>query len=307
MRLIGNDSAGRAAWGQREIEHRRANGLQLPHNVHPVLVAEPLATHKPAMPGPIFDMRLRSLRRDRAARTGAENFLYERAFADCLDRLALIQKKFSSALLIGCPDSSWPERLGATAERVDVVDPGALFAAAAGGRRIVEDQWEPEPQTYDLCMAIGTLDSVNDLPRALLAIRFALVPDGLLLGAMSGGETLPRLRAAMLAADRLAGSAAPHLHPRIAPAALARLLQGAGFQMPVVDIDRIAVSYASLGRLIGDLRGMGATNVLKARPRTALGKATRDAAEGAFAETGGRTTETFEIVHFAGWTPPAND
>src|SRR5690348_3921935 len=40
-----------------------------------------------AMAADLFDMKLRALRRDRAQRTGAELFLYERAFDDCLDRV----------------------------------------------------------------------------------------------------------------------------------------------------------------------------------------------------------------------------
>ena len=56
----------------------------------------------------LFDPDLRAMRRDRAARAGAELFLYERAFADCLERIALMQRRFGDALLIGCPDPAWP-------------------------------------------------------------------------------------------------------------------------------------------------------------------------------------------------------
>jgi NADH dehydrogenase [ubiquinone] 1 alpha subcomplex assembly factor 5 len=64
------------------------------------------------------------------------------------------------------------------------------------------------------------------------------------------------------------------------------------------------VSYASLERLVADLRAMGATNILSARPRL-IGRAGRAAAIGAFANAGdgARTVETFELLHFAAWTP----
>jgi NADH dehydrogenase [ubiquinone] 1 alpha subcomplex assembly factor 5 len=80
-------------------------------------------------------------------------------------------------------------------------------------------------------------------------------------------------------------------------------LADAGFINPVVDIDRVPVSYASLDRLVKDLRAAGATNVLAARPRFTAKRA-RAAAARAFASAGndGRTIETFEILHFAGWT-----
>lgn len=248
-------------------------------------------------------MNLRAMRRDRAARLGPESFLFERAFDDCLDRLAVIRRQFASVLLLGCPDPSWKQRLEAVTGKVDVVDPGALFAAAAGGHRIVEDRWDPEPRSYDLCVAVGTLDSVNDLPRALVTLRFCLANDGLLLGALAGGDTLPQLRIALRAADMAVGGASPHVHPRIEPSALGGLLTGAGFEMPVVDVDRVQVSYRALDQLIADLRGMGATNVLAQRPRRPVLKAARAAASAMFAACGDgdRTVETFEILHFAAW------
>ena len=251
-------------------------------------------------------MGLRELRRDRAFRSGVELFLYERAFADCLDRIGLIQRRFRSALVVGCPDPGWPARLRDLVDRVEVIDPGREFAAAAGGDQVLEDELVAKPGAYDLCIAIGTLDTVNDLPQALARIRLALEPGAFLLGAVSGGDTLPQLRAAMRAADQVIGSAVPHVHPRIEAAALAPLLSAAGFTMPVVDVDRVQVAYQDLSGLIRDLRRMGTTNILSARSRRPLAKAELNAAIELFASArnGGRTTETFEILHFAAWTAP---
>jgi len=244
-----------------------------------------MSTGKPAE---LFDMKARALRRSRVARVGSELFLHERAFEDCLDRLALMRRRFACALLIGCRDPAWPKRLAELAERVDV----------AG------DDWEPVESAHDLVLAIGDLDIVNDLPVRLRVIRYAMTSNGLFLGAVAGGDTLPQLRNAMRAADAIADVAAPHVHPRIDASALAPLLANAGFVDPVVDVDRAAVSYPSLDRLVADLRAMWATNILSARPRF-IGKAARAAAAAAFREAGdgSRTVETFEILHFAAWTP----
>lgn len=252
----------------------------------------------------LFDMRLRALRRDRAFHLGPELFLFERAFEDCIERISLLHRQFDRALLIGCPDPNWPGRLEGLARNVDTLDPGPLFASAARGKTVVEDRWEPAPRRYDLVLAIGTLDTVNDLPLALRLTAYAMGSDALFLAAMSGGDTLPQLRAAMRAADALGAGAAAHVHPRIEASALAALLADAGFINPVVDIDRVAVGYPSLDRLVGDLRQMGSTNMLNARARF-IGRAGRKAAADAFrlAGNGSRTTETFEILHLACWTP----
>jgi NADH dehydrogenase [ubiquinone] 1 alpha subcomplex assembly factor 5 len=107
----------------------------------------------------------------------------------------------------------------------------------------------------------------------------------------------------MRAADAVTSTAAPHVHPRVEASALAPLLSSAGFVNPVVDVDRVAVTYPSLSRLVADLRAMGATNVLTTRPRF-VGRVARRAAIEAFAGAGDgtRTMEAFEILHFAGWT-----
>jgi SAM-dependent methyltransferase len=252
----------------------------------------------------LFDMKLRALRRDRAANIGPERFLAERVFEDCLDRITLVKRKFERALLIGCLDPEWPRRLLSVAQEVEVRDPGPSLAASALGEPIIEDAWEPSRESYDLVVAIGTLDTVNDLPLALRLIGSSMRPDGLIIGAFSGGDTLRQLRSAMRAADTVRGIAAAHVHPRIEASALSPLLIDAGFVKPVVDVERVQASYPSLERLVSDLRAMGATNLLHSRSPP-LTRAQRNAALRSFADlgNGGRTTETFEILHFAAWSP----
>jgi hypothetical protein len=196
-------------------------------------------------------------------------------------------------------------RMEALVQTVEIADPGPLFAQAAGGVPITEEHWAPPAQSFDLCLAIGTLDTVNDLPKALKTLRAALADDALLMGAIAGGNSLPELRRAMHVADQVAGAASPHVHPRIEAASLAPLLTACGFVMPVVDVDRVSVSYPFLDKLVWDLRRMGATNILASRSRLPVSREARAAARAAFrsAGDGARTDETFEILHFAAWTP----
>lgn len=259
-----------------------------------------------AVPPPdLFDRRRRALVRDRAARNGVELFLHERAFAECLDRLGDINRRFARALLIGVPDAGWIARLEAVADTVESLDPGLLFASAAGGTCAEEDRHDYGGARFDLIVAIGTLDTVNALGPALAAIRRALRPDSAFIGVLAGGDSLQALRRAMLAADQLTGPAAARTHPRIAPATLSGLLAAAGFAMPVVDVDRVKVQYAGLAALVRDLRAMGASNMLgqRAAPR---GRRWAETAAAAFAAAAidDRTEEGIDLIHFVGWSAP---
>jgi hypothetical protein len=244
-------------------------------------------------PPELFDMRLRSMRRERAFRTGPALFLHDRAFADILERLSHVNRRFDKALLVGAANPEWADSLTQLVGTVELDELGN------------EDSFNRQPGSFDLVLALGMLDTVNDLPGAFLRLRFLLKPDSLLIGAMSGGETLPRLRRAMRAADSAMGAAAPHVHPRIEAPALAQLLTSAGFAMPVVDVDRVRVAYRNLRQLVADLRAMGGSNVLSQRPRTPFTRAAMEAAERDFSsgQVDGRTIETFEILHFAAWSP----
>lgn len=229
-------------------------------------------------------------------------FLFERAFDECLDRLSFIRRSFDRALLIGCPVPEWRHRLEQLAGNVEVVDPGGSFAARAAGLQIEEDHFDFGVDRYDLCVAVGTLDTVNDLPLALQLIHRALKPDSPLVGAIAGGNSLPALRSSLIEAGRSVGQVVARAHPRIEPSSLGGLLSAAGFAMPVVDIDRVTLRYQGLGELVRDLRAMGATSIL-AGHSGALSKREAAAIHAAFhaQRREGRTEEQVEILHFAAW------
>lgn len=253
-----------------------------------------------------FDRALRRLRRDRAAARESEaRYLYRRAADELLDRLDLVARDFGDALDLGCGDGYLGARLTARGLRVVSADAGAAFAQ--GGVQCDEDRLPFADASFDLVMSIGTLDTVNDLPGALALVRRVLRPDGLFLAALAGAGNLPRLRAALAAAEEVEGrDAAPRIHPQIDVRAAGDLLSRAGFALPVADIEPVDVRYSSFATLVSDLRGMSATNMLSARSRRPFGKVGLAVAATAFrsaADPDGKTTEHFEILYLSGWAP----
>jgi SAM-dependent methyltransferase len=162
--------------------------------------------------------------------------------------------------------------------------------------------------SLDLVVSALVLQFVNDLPGTLIQIRRALKPDGLLLAALAGGDTLTELRQAFAAAE---AEIEDGISPRVVPFSDVRdmgaLLQRAGFALPVTDIDRVTARYASPISLMHDLRRMGATNPLLERSRRPLKRATlrrmTEIYAERFADRDGRIRATFEIVWLSGWAP----
>lgn len=254
-------------------------------------------------PADIFDRRARSARRDRAAAgdPAAHSFLRDAMVDGLLERLDAVKRSFGEVLDIGASDRT----LAVPGARTAHVDAGYRFARSTGGVQADEDRLPFADGSFDAVLSAGVLDQVNDLPGALTLIRRILRPDGLFLGAFLGGGSLPMLRSALRTAE--GDRPAARLHPQIDVRSAGDLLMRAGFALPVADIETIDVRYASFGRLLDDLRGMAASNILAARSGLTRGTLARAAAAFAAAADGdGRTTERFAIVYLTGWAPDAS-
>ena len=264
----------------------------------------------------LFD---RDLHRQRLARAVATydkaDFLKARAAEDLASRLAAINRRFPVAVDLGARTGLFA-RLLAASEASDKVDllvqtdlSDALLARADGPRVIADEARLPFAEaSLDLVVSSLALHWIDDLVGTLIQIRRALKPDGLFLGAVIGGASLTELRQCLTEAEiQLAGGAGPRVSPLLDAYDGAALMQRAGFALPVVDVDRLAVGYDHLLRLTADLRAMGETNVLVERPRSPLGRAVIARASELYFErfgTGdGRISATFEIITLTGWAP----
>lgn len=257
----------------------------------------------------LFDRVLLLQRQRRAAAGDPATFLLERAAEDLADRLGAIQRQFADVLDFGTPGPdaaavvlSHPgvQRVTSLMEDIDPDNPSE--------RAIDLENPGLAPESYDCIVSLLALQTINDLPGVLMQLRRALRPDGLLLAALIGGETLHELRAALVTAeDEIIGGASPRVAPFADVRAMGQLLQRAGFALPVVDSEAVTVRYGSALDLMIDLREMGATNILVDRSRKPLRRRVLMRAAEIYAERfsdpDGRVRATFETIWLSGWAP----
>ncbi len=272
----------------------------------------------------VFNRRAVRRHRARAAMGGKDDsdLLFRESAERLLDRLDDVTRSFPMALEFGCRTGRMGRALNErgidTLVQCDLSEVMAARASAlteteAGGLAVAADE-EALPfadAVFDLIIGNLSLHWVNDLPGALIQMRRALKPDGLLLAAMFGGDTLTELRQALTEAEIAEEDG---LSPRISPMAEVRdlggLLQRAGLALPVVDSDTLTVMYPDPMALMADLRAMGETNAAMqsrkgfTRPATLAAAAARYSE--LFATDDGNIPATFQIITLTGWAPDAS-
>jgi SAM-dependent methyltransferase len=298
--ILGNHPrTSRTPGWQHEIKHGPG---KFNENCHFAVVGVRLHRHKcemsasPTEVPEIFDRNTRRLRRGRVKGGG---FFAEHMTHDLLERLDAVNRDFKAALLVGA-EPALLHGLAARGIETKICDPSPRRAAWATD----EDSIDHLPVSFDLILSSGTLDTVNDLPGALVLFRRLLKPDGLLLANFAGAPTLTALRQVVATADAEAGVTVARFHPQIDVRSAGDLLTRAGFALPVADIDTFEVAYSSLARLLSDLREASSTNMLKKRYHIARRwLAHVDAAFAARAGPGGKTCETVSCITLTAWAP----
>jgi SAM-dependent methyltransferase len=246
----------------------------------------------------LFDRALLRMRQERARRGEPAPFLLERVAEDMAERLHAVLREFKSGADIGT-----------AGDQVRNVVAGRVGQLAHIDLPDMESEPIPlAPESLDLAVSALAFQFVNDLPGVLAQIRRALKPDGLLLAAMIGGDTLTELRQSFAAAEsELEGGVSPRVAPFADLRDIGALLQRAGFALPVTDVDRVVVRYDSAVALMADLRRMGAANILVERRRTPTRRATMlrmaQIYSERFADADGRIRATFDVIWLSGWAP----
>jgi hypothetical protein len=245
-------------------------------------------------PPQIFSALRKSARAARAkalqTREGAADWLAESLVEDALERIDFMQLTPGRALVLGTGAAELGRQLERKGVRVTVAELGSLDLEA------------PYPLGgFGLIVTLAALDTVNDLPGALIHQRNALGEGGVMLASMVGAGSLPRLRGALLAAD--GERPAARIHPAVDARSGAGLLQRAGFSRQVADSWTLRLRYGSLESLVADLRAQGLTSALADNPPplTRDGLQRARAAFLAEADHHGRVIETLEMLTLTGW------
>ncbi|HUT48587.1 MAG TPA: methyltransferase domain-containing protein [Alphaproteobacteria bacterium] len=274
----------------------------------------------------VFDRRTVRRHRDRAAAAsiggregGGGDFLHREIAGRLVERLDEVRRDFANVLELGCHRGALTGLLAGRSgvETLIAADLSPVCVALSTGRRkgafgvVADEEALPfEPGAFDLVISNLALHWVNDVPGALIQMRRALKPDGLLLAAFLGGATLAELREALMAAElEIEGGASPRVSPFADVRDAGALLQRAGFALPVVDRDRISVSYDSALDLMADLRAMAETNAVAERSTRFTRRQTllRAAAlyQERFGAADGRIAAGFEVIYLTAWAPDA--
>lgn len=238
---------------------------------------------------PLTDRHALLRQRARALRTPAF-FLHEIAAGEIEDRLSLVNKSFTKPAIVTGFSGFWQAHHTCATVVAD------------------DETLALHPGAHDLVIHALCLHWANDPVGQLVQARRALCPDGLLLAVLYGGGSLRELRAALAQAEAdLTGGLSPRVLPMGEIRDLGALLQRSGFALPVADRLPLDLRYPDAPTLMHDLRNMGETNAMTARPRGALRRAvlaracdiyTRD-----FAHAKGGIRASAEMIFLTGWAP----
>jgi len=223
----------------------------------------------------------------------SHDFLYEWVAKDIKIRLSEIKRDFQSVLLCGPFTADYFQ---------DIFQSATVFTHST------PEILESHKGLYDCIISVGEMHCANDLPGLLIQFRRALKPDGVLISASAGGETLQELRAALLQSEiQIMGGASPRVYPFTDKQQMAGLMQRAGFALPVVDSEILNVSYRDMFHLLSDIRGMGESNSLTdCHHQFTSSKVFFNASkyyQENFKEVDGRVNASFEIIFTIGWAP----
>ncbi|WP_089724028.1 malonyl-ACP O-methyltransferase BioC [Candidatus Thiosymbion oneisti] len=154
--------------------------------------------------------------------------------------------------------------------------------------------------SVDLIFSNATFQWCNDILGTFGECLRVLRPGGLLLFTTFGPDTLWELRDAWAAVDGY-----PHVSPFPDMHDVGDALVKARFAAPVMDVERLTVTYGQARDLMRDLKLLGARNASSQRARGLTGRRRLLAVERAYDthRRDGRLPASYEVVYGHAWAP----
>lgn len=182
-------------------------------------------------------------------------------------------------------------------------EPGRLWSVLSGRSRThaVCGDLERLPlasASIDMVWSNLALQWVNDLQAALGEFARVTRPGGLVMFSTFGPDTLKELRAAFAAVDGYSHvSRFTDMHD------IGDMLLECGFATPVVDMEKITLTYPSLPELMRDLKAIGAHNATAGRRPGMMGRHAFARVVDAYERfrSDGRLPATYEVVYGHAW------
>ncbi|KZT42971.1 S-adenosyl-L-methionine-dependent methyltransferase [Sistotremastrum suecicum HHB10207 ss-3] len=276
-------------------------------------------------PFQVFDRNAKRAQRDRAAlrdgghRSRTVDYLRNEVAENMIERLLDVKRRFSEIVDVGSGPGHFAKLLDQNvtdkvtmldmSEKLLHRDPDSDFEVDVQRMHADEESLlnSLKPSSVPAITSCLSLHWTNDLPGVLIQIREALLPDGLFLGAMLGGDTLFELRTSLqLAEVEREGGLGIRVSPMTDTRDVTNLLGRAGFTLLTVDIDEVRFAYPSIFELMEDLQSMGESNaVVERRPlikRDILTAASAIYQSMHGLEEGG-IPATFQVIYMIGWKP----
>ena len=158
--------------------------------------------------------------------------------------------------------------------------------------------------SFDFIFSNLMLQWCMDMEPVFTELRRVLAPGGLLMFTTFGPDTLQELRASWSAVDGFTHvNAFPDMHD------VGDALLGTRWAEPVMDTERITVTYRELRTLMDDLKHIGAHNVTAGRPRGLTGRQRFEQVARAY-EAFRRDDvlpASYEVVYGHAWCPQDGD
>lgn len=257
---------------------------------------------------------LRSAFEQAAAGYDEAAFLHREVGGRLLERLDLIKLKPEVILDIGCGTGAITVELMKKYRKARIVGMERTPAMVAKARkrgpwwrtlRVLTGEPEILPLANACCDLIFSnlaLPWVSDLDQALAEFRRVLKPGGALLFSTLGPDTLLELRRSWATAS----DGYNHVNGFLDMHDIGDALLRARLAEPVMDVERLTLTYAQVEDLVRDLKTLGARNMTLGRPMGLTGKGRWQAVREAYEQQrrpDGLLPVSCEVIYGHAWGP----